>query len=675
MTEDHQKISENKIQVSAANVNHGNSSVELKDNRSHSIIQQKLAEKTTSQKAASSSITIQRKSNDTGLSDNLKSGIENLSGHSMDDVKVHYNSDKPALINAHAYAQGTDIHIANGQEKHLAHEAWHVVQQKQGRVKPTLQMNGKTNVNDDKSLEKEADIMGAKASQMTKIQNTANLSLNSINEKTLQLKSKNKDKKKEKAIAYQERQDQKAGIREYGREGYELKVINGEENVFTKFPPNKEIDPNIIGEHEGGIRVDVAESKPSKSKDKAIAYHEKQERKAGIREYGREGYDLRVINGEERDITPINIAETRPDDVPLLQKFRIETHSLHNIMLIFKHTPIESKQGQSISAETINIKLIEIQSEAKKLAKNYKTDMRDLRSVKRVKKLRDKYTLGMEVLTRKLIVMREEAYKELPQNIKKSGSKNLDINGTEIWRKDWLKTKTAIDNALGNLWGRWQTKLKVRARKNYGLLSKPVALNRAKWNKQVANEKWSIYYGGSLAKGYKGPPKQNTRFLASNFDVDANMDAPSISEYLINKKGKKVDRGQLDPKGADTDIENMDIAMDKEVKNELIKSKMVPDMESVNQIITEQFETRVNASKGLSDEVTQEVQRGENEQNVRDKLTGIRKTNPKKMKEIGKRLQNQNLLKDNSLDPRVLTEDEIKLVDQIIQEVISSRTK
>jgi hypothetical protein len=46
-------------------------------------------------------------------------GIENLSGFSMSDVKVHYNSDKPAQLQAHAYAQGTDIHLASGQEKHL----------------------------------------------------------------------------------------------------------------------------------------------------------------------------------------------------------------------------------------------------------------------------------------------------------------------------------------------------------------------------------------------------------------------------------------------------------------------------------------------------------------------------------------------------------------------------
>ncbi|HAA23618.1 MAG TPA: hypothetical protein DCR93_10325 [Cytophagales bacterium] len=106
---------------------------------------------------------LQRKSNSTGLPDRLKAGIEKVSGYAMDDVKVHYNSAKPAQLNAHAYAQGTDIHLASGQEKHLPHEAWHVVQQKQGRVKPTLQMKGRVWVNDDTGLEREADIMGAKA--------------------------------------------------------------------------------------------------------------------------------------------------------------------------------------------------------------------------------------------------------------------------------------------------------------------------------------------------------------------------------------------------------------------------------------------------------------------------------------------------------------------------------
>ncbi|WP_424099641.1 DUF4157 domain-containing protein [Moorena producens] len=103
------------------------------------------------------------KENKTGMPDGLKAGIENLSGYSMDDVRVHYNSEKPAQLQAHAYAKGTEIHVGPGQEKHLPHEAWHVVQQKEGRVKrPRVKQDG-VMVNHDKGLEMEADMMGAQA--------------------------------------------------------------------------------------------------------------------------------------------------------------------------------------------------------------------------------------------------------------------------------------------------------------------------------------------------------------------------------------------------------------------------------------------------------------------------------------------------------------------------------
>jgi hypothetical protein len=100
-----------------------------------------------------------------GLPGPLKSGIENLSGIAMDGVQVHYNSPRPAQLNAHAFAQGSDIHLGPGQEQHLPHEAWHVAQQAQGRVAPTMQMAG-VPVNDDGGLEAEADAMGAQALQM-----------------------------------------------------------------------------------------------------------------------------------------------------------------------------------------------------------------------------------------------------------------------------------------------------------------------------------------------------------------------------------------------------------------------------------------------------------------------------------------------------------------------------
>lgn len=107
---------------------------------------------------------VQRK-NETGMPDNLKAGVENLSGFAMDDVRVHYNSDKPATVQALAFTQGTDIHVAPGQEQHLPHEAWHVAQQMAGRVEPTKEVGGMP-VNDNAGLEHEADVMGAKANSL-----------------------------------------------------------------------------------------------------------------------------------------------------------------------------------------------------------------------------------------------------------------------------------------------------------------------------------------------------------------------------------------------------------------------------------------------------------------------------------------------------------------------------
>lgn len=94
--------------------------------------------------------------NTTGIPDSIKNRFEAKSGFSFDDVKVHYNSKKPAQFQALAYTQGNQVFIGPGQETHLCHELGHVVQQKQGIVKPTTTINGQP-VNDDTKLEHGAD--------------------------------------------------------------------------------------------------------------------------------------------------------------------------------------------------------------------------------------------------------------------------------------------------------------------------------------------------------------------------------------------------------------------------------------------------------------------------------------------------------------------------------------
>lgn len=107
-------------------------------------------------------ISIHAQPRENGLPGNLKASMEWLSGLAMDDVRVHFDSAEPVALGAEAFTRGSDIHLAAGQERHLPHEAWHAVQQKQGRANSTARV-GSARVNDDAALEAEADRMGDRA--------------------------------------------------------------------------------------------------------------------------------------------------------------------------------------------------------------------------------------------------------------------------------------------------------------------------------------------------------------------------------------------------------------------------------------------------------------------------------------------------------------------------------
>ena len=67
-------------------------------------------------------IPFKNQPNNTGIPNDLKTGFENLAGYNLDHIFVHYNSEKPATVQAEAYAQDNNIYLARGQEKHLPHE-------------------------------------------------------------------------------------------------------------------------------------------------------------------------------------------------------------------------------------------------------------------------------------------------------------------------------------------------------------------------------------------------------------------------------------------------------------------------------------------------------------------------------------------------------------------------
>jgi Domain of unknown function (DUF4157) len=101
----------------------------------------------------------------------VQAKMEQAFGADFSAVRVHQGSQAESL-GARAFTQGTDVHFQpglyqpdsrQGQEL-LGHELAHVVQQSQGRVQATVQARGVA-INDQDSLEREADTMGAAAAR------------------------------------------------------------------------------------------------------------------------------------------------------------------------------------------------------------------------------------------------------------------------------------------------------------------------------------------------------------------------------------------------------------------------------------------------------------------------------------------------------------------------------
>jgi hypothetical protein len=93
------------------------------------------------------------------LSTDLRAKMERAFGEDFNDVRVH-ESTQANTLGASAYAQGNTIHVAPGKATDglvIAHELVHVVQQRHGRIKTTI--------NDDAALEHEANSLADRAAR------------------------------------------------------------------------------------------------------------------------------------------------------------------------------------------------------------------------------------------------------------------------------------------------------------------------------------------------------------------------------------------------------------------------------------------------------------------------------------------------------------------------------
>ncbi|MEM9489870.1 MAG: DUF4157 domain-containing protein [Myxococcota bacterium] len=103
------------------------------------------------------------------LPEEVRAEMESVMGMDFSAVRIHVGPQAES-IGALAFTRGMDIFFAPGQyqpsseegQRLLGHELTHVVQQAQGRVTTTMAVGG-IHINDDVSLEREADAVGARA--------------------------------------------------------------------------------------------------------------------------------------------------------------------------------------------------------------------------------------------------------------------------------------------------------------------------------------------------------------------------------------------------------------------------------------------------------------------------------------------------------------------------------
>ncbi|MCA9514867.1 MAG: DUF4157 domain-containing protein, partial [Myxococcales bacterium] len=122
-----------------------------------------------------SGLTIEQRTRSVGGGEAMPAGVrsrfEQAFGQDFSDVRIHTGSTQATSVGATAFARGTDIHFAPGRFDVssqsgldvLGHELTHIAQQRAGRV--AMPQNKGANVNVDRALEAEADLLGARAAR------------------------------------------------------------------------------------------------------------------------------------------------------------------------------------------------------------------------------------------------------------------------------------------------------------------------------------------------------------------------------------------------------------------------------------------------------------------------------------------------------------------------------
>jgi hypothetical protein len=240
-----------------------------------------------------------------------------------------------------------------------------------------------------------------------------------------------------------------------------------------------------------------------------------------IKRFGNRRRDLNIDPDEDPKSHP------RVDDPPILETFR-KIYNRLDSWNTFIRTNNADLYPEFAATFHLDVNRKRWLDELKDRAKKYKEQFRDLSNTdpEKARRKYEDYVLGdiqkeIDDCNRAIAVW----YRD------KTGStetideiiERVHGGGTELWRAAWKAAILRVNRVLAELWP------PAKAATLHWLFQQRARLPHLDLSGGVGD----VDYIGSLATGYKGPPKQQVRFNPDKFDVDANLVAPPLAKYAI----------------------------------------------------------------------------------------------------------------------------------------------
>ena len=270
--------------------------------------------------------------------------------------------------------------------------------------------------------------------------------------------------------------------------------------------------------------------------------------------------------------------------------------------------------------------MLEIAAKVKKESKGHKKRVKDLRTSTKTSALDKQYEVALRALGDEALRLATGIQTYINQNSADSSDlEQIHAEGTGH------RAIMAVNTVLHGRWPFWKGKIKKWTKDRHDMDN----LSFMDPAMQIG-----LDYIGSLAKGYKGPPKQGVRFMPEKFDVDASLVAPPLAAYALVVGNAIVDRGRIWSKHAGPALFNGLLEpMEKDMQQHLEAAGLIEMGMDKNEpfevvIEAEGIEKLPNApQKALASKAL-----SEKDLRIRNKLHALRKINRKRFRRIGKKL-------------------------------------